>query len=49
MKMVVIMINYIKGTVTIIGANYIVIEANNIGYTNDIYTIPYYLVSFLFN
>ena len=27
------MINYIKGTVTIIGANYIVIEANNIGYT----------------
>ena len=32
MKMVMIMINYIKGTVTFIEPNYIVIECNNIGY-----------------
>ena len=33
MKMVIVMINYIKGLITMIEPNYIVIEANNIGYT----------------
>lgn len=33
MKMVVMMINYIKGIVTMLESNYIVIECNNIGYT----------------